>query len=67
MMQTFKFEAVDKDGQVVKDLIEAISIEDASEKIRNKDCYPTRIKPHKSVEKRKAKSKGGKRKRVSWI
>lgn len=62
-MQTFKFEAVNKDGQVVKDLIDALSIEDASEKIRNKDCYPTRIRPLKSKENGKTKPKKGKGKK----
>ena len=47
-MTTFKFEAVNKEGKVIKDLIEAVSVDEASEKIRSKDFFPTRIRERKS-------------------
>ncbi|MDR4497922.1 MAG: type II secretion system F family protein [Candidatus Scalindua sp.] len=46
-MTTFKFEAVNKEGKVIKDLIEAVSVDEASEKIRSKDFFPTRIREKK--------------------
>ena len=46
-MTTFKFEAVNKEGKVIKDLIEAVSVGEASEKIRSKDFFPTRIREKK--------------------
>ncbi len=55
-MPTFKFEAVNGKGQLVKDRIEAISNEEAVEKIRSKGFYPTRVKQHKGVVQTKTKA-----------
>ncbi|MFQ5964595.1 MAG: type II secretion system F family protein [Candidatus Scalinduaceae bacterium] len=54
-MSTFYFKAVDSTGQMVKDRIDAVSTEEAIEKIRNKGYYPTRIKQTKDRDKATSK------------
>ena len=61
-MPTFKFQAVDSKGASVKDIVEALSSEEALDTIRDKGFYPTKIKEvrdktstkHTSSEKRKS-------------
>ncbi len=61
-MPTFKFHAVDSKGASVKDMVEALSSEEARESIRSQGFYPTSIKQikdktstkHTTSEKRKS-------------
>ncbi len=50
-MPTFKFEAVDSEGLLVKDKVEAVSTEEAIDKIHGNGFYPTRIKQLKERHK----------------
>ena len=43
-MPTFKYQAVDSKGASVKDIVEALSSDEALETIRSKGFYPTKIK-----------------------
>lgn len=61
-MLIFKFQAVDSKGASVKDMVEALSTEEALDTIRSKGFYPTKIKQvrgktltkHTTSEKRKS-------------
>jgi len=61
-MPIFKFQAVDSKGASVKDIVEALSSEEALDTIRSKGFYPTKIKQvrdktstkHTTSEKRKS-------------
>lgn len=61
-MPTFKFEAVDNNGLLVKNRIEAASTEEAIDKIHGDGFYPTRIKQLKE-RRRKPSTAGDKKKR----
>ncbi len=50
-MPTFKFEAVDSKGLLVKDKVEAVSTEEAIDKIHGNGFYPTRVKQLKERHK----------------
>ena len=50
-MPTFKFEAVDSKGLLIKDKVEAVSTEEAIDKIHGNGFYPTRIKKLKERHK----------------
>jgi len=43
-MSTFQFEAMNSQGQVVKDEVEALNTEEAIQKIRARKLFPTSIK-----------------------
>lgn len=61
-MPTFKFEAVDNNGLLVKNRIEAASTEEAIDKIHGDGFYPTRIKQLKE-RRHKPSTAGDKKKR----
>jgi type IV pilus assembly protein PilC len=61
-MPTFKYEAMDTSGGEVKDSVEAMSEEEAQQKIRQMGYFVTKITEVASKNKGK-KKKGGKRKR----
>src|SRR5215468_11122070 len=61
-MPTFKFEAMDTTGGEVKDSVEALSEEEAQQKIRQMGYFVTRI-TEVATSKGKGKKKGGKRKK----
>ena len=61
-MPTFKFEAVDNNGLLVKNRIEAVSTEEAIDKIHGDGFYPTRIKQLKE-RRHKPSTAGDKKKR----
>ncbi|MGD2108022.1 MAG: type II secretion system F family protein [Phycisphaerae bacterium] len=63
-MATFAYEAMNQNGQEVKDEIEALSSEDALAKIRNLGYFPTRIREKGGKAKAAA---GGKKKRGGSI
>jgi len=59
-MPTYHYEAMDSKGQEVKDVIEALSNEEAISKIRNLGYFPTKIREKGS--RRRAKSESAKAK-----
>jgi type IV pilus assembly protein PilC len=60
-MPIFKFEAVDNNGLLVKDRVEAVSTEAAIDKIHDSGFYPTRVKQIK--ERYKSKTEGQKKRK----
>jgi type IV pilus assembly protein PilC len=63
-MPTFKFEAVDSKGLLVKDRIEAVSTEEAIDKIHGNGFYPTRVK---QLKERHKPATGDQKKRKSSL
>jgi len=64
-MPLYRFEAMNAQGQAVKNEIEAVSEEEAIEKIRAQKLFPTSIKQR--VDRRGGVSAGGARKRKTTI
>jgi len=64
-MATYRFEAMNAQGQSIKDEVEAISEEEAIEKIRAQKLFPTSIK--QKVDRRGATAVGGPRKRKTTL
>jgi type IV pilus assembly protein PilC len=63
-MPTYKFEAMDTTGGEVKDVVEAISEEEAQQKIRQMGYFVTKITEQASGKKgKKGKASGGRRKK----
>jgi type IV pilus assembly protein PilC len=62
-MATFKYEALDTSGGEVKDSVEAMSPEEAQQKIRQMGYFVTKITEVAGARKGGKKKKGGKRKR----
>src|SRR5690349_14278226 len=62
-MPTFKYEAMDTSGGEVKDSVEAVSEEEAQQKIRQMGYFVTKITEVAGTTKKGAKKKGGKKKR----
>jgi type IV pilus assembly protein PilC len=60
-MPTFKYEAMDTSGSEVKDSVEAMSEEEAQQKIRQMGYFVTKIT--EVANKQKGKKKGGKRRK----
>lgn len=56
-MPTFKYEAVDSKGKMVKERIEAASSEEALERIREKKLHPTRVKKLRGRDETPARGK----------
>ncbi len=63
-MPTFKFEAVDSKGLLIKDRIEAVSTEEAIDKIHGNGFYPTRVK---QLKERHKPATGDQKKRISSL
>src|SRR5437660_8581176 len=61
-MPTFKYEAMDTSGGEVKDSVEAVSEEEAQQKIRQMGYFVTKITEVAGTTK-KGKKKGGKKKK----
>src|SRR5437762_1410431 len=61
-MPTFKFEAMDTSGSEVKDSIDAISEEEAQQKIRHMGYFVTKLTAVAQAKKGKGKARGKKRK-----
>src|SRR2546423_1768825 len=61
-MPTFKYEAMDTNGGEVKDSIEALSEEEAQQKIKQLGYFVTKITEMASAKKGKKKGKGGRKK-----
>jgi type IV pilus assembly protein PilC len=59
-MPTYQFEAMDQTGQEIKDIVEAVSEEEAQATIRSMGYFPTKITVKKSRKKADAKKKGTK-------
>lgn len=57
-MPTFQYEAMNAQGQEVKDVVEALSTEEAISKIRNQGFFPTKIK-EKGGKKREREAGSG--------
>jgi len=64
-MATYRFEAMNAQGQSIKDEIEAVSEEEAIEKIRAQKLFPTSIK--QKVDRRGTTVAGGPRKRKATL
>ena len=63
-MPTYKFEAMDTTGGEVKDVVEAVSEEEAQQKIRQMGYFVTKITEQASGKKgKKGKAAGGRRKK----
>ena len=62
-MPTFKYEAMDTSGGEVKDSVEAISEEEAQQKIRQMGYFVTKITEVAGSGKKGGKKKGGRKKR----
>ena len=58
-MGTYDYEAMNAAGQVVRDRIEALTVEEAVTKIRTRGCYPTRVKEAPARKARAGKGSGG--------
>jgi type IV pilus assembly protein PilC len=58
-MATYDYEAMNAAGQVVRDRIEAVTVEEAVTKIRTQGCYPTRVKEAPAKKTRAVKGPGG--------
>ncbi len=56
-MPTYKYEAVDSKGKMVKERIEAASSEEALERIREKRLHPTRVKKLRGRDETPARGK----------
>src|SRR3954454_12677471 len=62
-MATFKYEAMDTSGGEVKDSVEAVSEEEAQQKIRQMGYFVTKITEVAGSAKKGGKKKGGKKKK----
>src|SRR5205823_10498674 len=62
-MPTFKFEAMDTTGGEVKDSVEAMSEEEAQQKIRQMGYFVTKIVETSGPKKKGKKKEGGRRKK----
>jgi type IV pilus assembly protein PilC len=62
-MPTYKYEAMDTSGGEVKDSVEAVSEEEAQQKIRQMGYFVTKITEVAGTGKKGGKKKGGKKKR----
>src|SRR5579872_5175992 len=62
-MPTYKYEAMDTSGGEVKDSVEAVSEEEAQQKIRQMGYFVTKITEQAGTGKKGGKKKGGKKKR----
>jgi len=65
-MPVFTYEALDSQGQEVKNEIEAVSSEEAIIKIRNKGYFPTNVKEKTAKRQRASGARGGKKKSLAF-